>query len=301
MNASNSDTGADFDLFETYHNPLLQLVTPHQKIIMINIARNCADSKSSRPHIDPENYISDKFQTLSFNDNNRDRAPIQISNAPHSDNNISERISNAYPSINEKYSPQHMDVLRYLLSEAPIARPILQKYIFIFDVETTGLESDARIIECAFILCDSSGAELDRYSALIHHPDVATIKNTRIHGITSAMCRDRGIPIYNMLERLYGSLARANLVVGHNVQFDIRRLKYESRIVFPRICELLDEIPAHCTMRHHTIKKDKKLTTLHAKLTNVDHDIKAHRALGDTIMCRDLYFAQVGRVLGSTS
>ncbi|MBT5975483.1 MAG: 3'-5' exonuclease, partial [Flavobacteriaceae bacterium] len=102
----------------------------------------------------------------------------------------------------------------------------------IFDTETTGLPkkwnaplSDAenwpRCIQIAWQIHDAKG-DLVRHENYLIKPDGYTIPydSEKIHGISTALAEEQGIPLAEVLEKFHAALRTVDFVVGHNVSFD---------------------------------------------------------------------------------
>jgi len=94
----------------------------------------------------------------------------------------------------------------------------------IIDCETTGLGKYDRVLEVAAIIVDSETFEvIDEYDTLINpQRDVGPVN---IHGITASM-----VELAPSFEEVAGSLASrlsGNVLVAHNLSFDIRMLRNE--------------------------------------------------------------------------
>ena len=102
----------------------------------------------------------------------------------------------------------------------------------IFDTETTGLPkkwnaplSDAenwpRCIQIAWQIHDARG-DLVRHENYLIKPDGYTIPydSEKIHGISTALAEEQGIPLAEVLEKFHAALRTVDFVVGHNVSFD---------------------------------------------------------------------------------
>ena len=100
----------------------------------------------------------------------------------------------------------------------------------VFDIETTGLDPHRdRIIQVG--LCAvTDGQVADRRGWLVNQDIEIPEEARRIHGITTADIRARGIPPHESLCRLFEAMAAAPACVGHNIhQFDILFLLAECR------------------------------------------------------------------------
>src|SRR5690554_2963586 len=109
----------------------------------------------------------------------------------------------------------------------------------IFDTETTGLPkrwdapiSDTdnwpRCIQIAWQLHDENGQLVEHQDFLVQ-PDGFDIPfdSERIHGISTELAQQEGVPLSDMLEQFESALSKARFVVGHNVGFDLNILGAE--------------------------------------------------------------------------
>ncbi|MEZ4810293.1 MAG: DNA polymerase III subunit alpha [Allomuricauda sp.] len=103
----------------------------------------------------------------------------------------------------------------------------------IFDTETTGLPKrwDApitdtdnwpRCIQIAWQLHDGLGNLVEHQDFLVQ-PDGFNIpyEAEQVHGISTALAEQKGVPLADVLEAFNKSLGRAKFVVGQNVDFDV--------------------------------------------------------------------------------
>ena len=103
----------------------------------------------------------------------------------------------------------------------------------IFDTETTGLPRDwnapisdsdnwPRAIQIAWQLHDAMGEIIEHQDYLIK-PDGFDIPYDaeRIHGISTALAQQGGLPLVEVLEKFNSALEKTQFVVGQNVGFDI--------------------------------------------------------------------------------
>ncbi len=103
----------------------------------------------------------------------------------------------------------------------------------IFDTETTGLPKDwnapitdsdnwPRCIQIAWQLHDEMGRLVDHQDYLVK-PDGFDIPydSERIHGISTALATEDGIPLDEVLEKFNQALAQTKFIVGQNLGFDI--------------------------------------------------------------------------------
>ena len=132
----------------------------------------------------------------------------------------------------------------------------------IFDTETTGLpkrwdapitDSDnwPRCIQIAWQLHDDMGTLVESQDYLVK-PDGFNIpfEAEQIHGISTALAEQEGIPLNEVLERFNEALSKAKFVVGQNVGFDLNIMGAE----FHRldVTNQLQELPVLDTCTEHT-------------------------------------------------
>ncbi|MBB4859669.1 DNA polymerase III alpha subunit (gram-positive type) [Novosphingobium chloroacetimidivorans] len=136
----------------------------------------------------------------------------------------------------------------------------------VFDTETTGLplwndpSDDPRqphIVDLACSLYDAVGVEIERYDVLINAGVEIPDEVVAIHGITTEMTQEQGVEPAEALDNFLAMVAKAVVIVGHNVSFDLRM----KRILAARVLgEKWDcPKPSFCTMRKTTgiVKKLK--------------------------------------------
>ncbi len=132
----------------------------------------------------------------------------------------------------------------------------------IFDTETTGLPKrwDApitdtdnwpRCIQIAWQLHDDMGKCIEHQDYLVQ-PDGFNIpyEAEQIHGISTALAEQEGIPLNEVLERFNEALSKAKFIVGQNVGFDVNIMGAE----FHRegVANALQELPVLDTCTEHT-------------------------------------------------
>jgi len=176
------------------------------------------------------------------------------------------------------------EIIKKLFELDPYIGPLL-----FLDTETTGLDSEARIIEIGAIAASYDGFDVhfSVFEELINPGFDVSAKITEITGITNEELRKaRGDEVYS---DFYEWAKKQNAVksIAHNAKFDKGKLEYNLvRTGYPLF---LPEF--HCTMelskRHLTKPKANNLKCLseyfNFKNTN------AHRALSDTETCAYIY------------
>ena len=185
----------------------------------------------------------------------------------------------------------------------------------IFDTETTGLPrsykapiSDSqnwpRIVQLAWQLHDEKGELLEQSEYLVQ-PDGFDIpfESERIHGISTALAQEDGLPLKEVLDRFENALKKARFVVGQNVDFDIKVTGAELYRL-GRAIELLVEKPVLDTCTETTASlcqlpggrggkfKLPTLTELHQYLFKTTFE-EAHNASADVSATARCFFELV--------
>ena len=128
-----------------------------------------------------------------------------------------------------------------------------------FDTETTGLPNfklpinhpdQPHIVQLAAILADENG-DIKAEMNFIIKPDNWTIppEVSKIHGITTGDAIEFGIPIAMALNIFMEMYKKADYLVAHNIDFDIRMLRRYSRDLSKNIFEN-GETVNFCTMKN---------------------------------------------------
>lgn len=183
----------------------------------------------------------------------------------------------------------------------------------IFDTETTGLpknfnapitDSDnwPRMVQIAWQLHDKDGTLLENEDYIIK-PEGYDIpfSSQRIHGISTKMAHDEGMPLDQVLSEFKNALQKARVVVGHNIIFDYNIVGAE--FVRKQIANQLQEIPYADTMQLGTDfcklgggksgrYKSPKLEELYEKLYAEKFD-EAHNAAADVNATAQVFFEMV--------
>ena len=189
----------------------------------------------------------------------------------------------------------------------------------VFDTETTGLPqftlpsdhpSQPHLVDIAALLYNEAGELMDSFEAIIR-PDGWTIPDeaARVHGITTEMAMDLGIPETEALEGFLAIHERAGMRVAHNCSFDDRILRialkrYRSDVA----ADLFKTGPSFCTCSNSTsiirlpptermIRagrgrqfKQPNLAEAYRFFTGEELE-GAHRAKADAQGCARVYFA----------
>jgi len=185
--------------------------------------------------------------------------------------------------------------------------------ILFFDVETNGLaksqkgsytdiENWPRVVQLAWALCDDNGENCTRKNFIIFPKDFGiSEKISSIHGITIEKAEKEGVLLNKVLEVFNIDLDRANLIVAHNIEFDLPVLNAE--FIRNKIKTSLLDKEKYCTMKSPEIVaycripssmgtgfKWPRLSELHSKLFNKSFE-DCHNAAADVDACIICYFA----------
>lgn len=114
----------------------------------------------------------------------------------------------------------NIDELKYTTLTARSNRDILRNYISI-DIETTGLDSDAHIIEVSAIRFENFTPK-EIFTTLVCPKIKIPFSATHINGITDEMVKDAP-SIELVIPLLHEFIGQSNLV-GHNLPFDLKFL-----------------------------------------------------------------------------
>ena len=206
--------------------------------------------------------------------------------------------------------------------------------ILFFDTETTGLPLDfdepytnvknwPRLVQLSWILEDTETNEVTEHDFIIEPVGfIIPYAATKIHHITHDWAERNGKPIKRVLLQFDLDLFKADLLVGHNIEFDINivaaefyRLKKENRGVFGTgtIHQIINKLLSKrnfCTMLNGTNYtkievpyqdeyKWPKLAELYRYFFG--HDFKgAHNSLDDIRATRECFW-EIVRLTGDTN
>lgn len=191
----------------------------------------------------------------------------------------------------------------------------MSKKIMFLDTETTGLPitlgfdryysykeldkyTNSRIVEVAYVITDDTCNFIKEFQTLIKPQDY-TINNSNIHGITNEQALNEGIPIQEFIKFFKNDLLDIDLIVAHNLNFDIQILLTELfRQQEGDVINKIIKTNKKCTMKlgkRLNIVPEKgwkypKLQELYDKFFPSEERVQNHRALDDTMMCMKCYF-----------
>ena len=188
--------------------------------------------------------------------------------------------------------------------------------ILVYDTETTGLPRDwnapltdgenwPRLVQLAWQLHAPDGKLLSRGNRIVR-PDGFTIpfNAAKVHGITTERALNEGHPLQAVLDEFGRDLDRADLVMGHNVEFDVNIVGAEwirlgaaaERVTDKEVIDSKNEATEFCAIPGGKGGKFKwpTLTELHEKLFGVGFG-DAHDAAYDVDATARCFFALVQR------
>jgi DNA polymerase III epsilon subunit-like protein len=128
--------------------------------------------------------------------------------------------------------------------------------VLVFDTETTGLPKSKiinpdtlnlwpHIVQFSYVIYDTVLNDIvETCDSIVKLEDGITIPedSTKIHGITDEISKKNGIEIDLILEDFFYHLRNVDLLVGHNVSFDINMIKVELlRIIYENHLNISDE------------------------------------------------------------
>jgi DNA polymerase-3 subunit epsilon len=181
------------------------------------------------------------------------------------------------------------------------------RLIAVVDTETTGIPdfrkpaddpSQPRVAAIACVLVDlQSRANVGSFFHLIR-PDgwEMPAEAGAINGLTNDMLRRYGVPVARALATYNAAIDLGVMVVCHNVDFDMKMLRGEFRRA--GLPDRYDETPTFCTYRaapeELRDRGGRKLQNVYRYWTGREPP-KAHAAMVDVLMVREILFAMVDR------
>jgi DNA polymerase III epsilon subunit-like protein len=208
--------------------------------------------------------------------------------------------------------------------------------VLVFDTETTGLPKTKLmtkevlplwpyIVQFSYLIYDTSeNAIVKIRDSIVKIPPTIEISKecTGIHGITNDHCSSQGIPLNELLHDFSFDFQKVDLVVAHNLSFDLNMVKVElmriiqsfqgsitrERSLFITLLKMLQESNKYyCTMKESidlcNIKaiskkgnkefvKFPKLVELHEKLF-YSTPKNLHNSLNDVLVCLRCYYGLI--------
>lgn len=175
--------------------------------------------------------------------------------------------------------------------------------MFLFCDTETSDPINQRVCQLAAVLCDESGKEVAELNTLIK-PDGWEVceRFVGIHGITTQMCIEKGVPMWEALTKFIAMLTPTKTIICHNYKFDSGRIQAELfSYNFFETAALFPKVPFFCTMLNLTNicclpnpngragYKWPKLKEAHKHFFGVEF-ADQHDALADVRACKRIYF-----------
>lgn len=152
--------------------------------------------------------------------------------------------------------------------------------VLVFDTETTGLPQTKIlnpdtlnlwpfVVQFSYVIYDISLNDIvESKDYIIKVPESILIsdESSKIHGITNEISSKKGVSIDNVLKEFFYYLSDVDLIVGHNISFDINMIKVEMlRIIYSQ--KLTNEQLKMCKYDLHFISNYKNVCcTLHESI-----------------------------------
>lgn len=149
--------------------------------------------------------------------------------------------------------------------------------IILLDTETTGLETDARLVQLGYKNL-STGEEVNEY---FKPPVNISFESMAIHHITEEMVANKSIFIGSERQRILQKLLEESVLVAHNATFDINILSNEG-------VKTHKYIDTYVVAKHLIESEQYKLQYLRYFL-HLDVKGIAHDAMGDVFVLESLF------------
>lgn len=180
--------------------------------------------------------------------------------------------------------------------------------ILFFDTETTGVPKDykapvtdlqnwPRVVQVGWVCYLSNGTFIEEHEYIIKPVKFKIpVEASNVHGITQEIAMHKGESLKQILTALSWRMFFADLLVGHNIEFDQNVMGAE--FLRAKMTTALDRRPKVCTMKASTDycaipgnygNKWPKLTELYAKLFG-EELAQTHTALDDIKATARCYF-----------
>ena len=212
------------------------------------------------------------------------------------------------------------------------AREVYPSKIIIFDTETTGLpksrqslvtntEEWPHIVQFSYIIYDMSTNKLEKVNDfIIKLADEIEIpeESSKIHGITKEISNEKGMLIKDVIKHFSNDIVDCQLLVAHNLEFDMNVLIVEL-IRMNRFAELLEDeasidfnnstyekitkIEKYCTMKEtekqcniKAVSKTGKEYTKYPTLGELHYYLfrsypkNLHNSLNDILICLRCFY-----------
>ena len=147
----------------------------------------------------------------------------------------------------------------------------------VFDTETTGIGSNARIIEIGALLIGDDNTPIYEYDQLLQPHAKLSAGITELTGITDADLADQ--PDAEFVIPQFLTAIRPILLIGHNVSFDIRMLNIEGGLLGCR--EVSNDYLDTMTISHRMFPNAPSRSLQEVMRLLGINEIEEHRAISD--------------------
>lgn len=180
-----------------------------------------------------------------------------------------------------------------------------------FDTETTGFPkkdvplnhpSQPYIVQLAAILMSEDNKEVCTLNTIIDNGSITIPEDaTKVHGITTEFAKKNGIESKAALILLANMFMKADLIIGHNIEFDMKMVEIAiNRMGLSYDWEITEFAPTYCTMKsatnivgiplnHADKNKYPRLTEAYKFAFGEDFE-NAHNAMSDVRATMRLYY-----------
>jgi len=180
-----------------------------------------------------------------------------------------------------------------------------------FDTETTGLPKDynassedvdnwPRLVQLGWLMVDDDEKIVSQGNYIVKPEGFEIPKESSdVHGITNEKANEQGCDLKSLLKIFANEIIKADIIVGHNINFDIKVM--DAEFIRNKIPVRLKNVDFFCTMQESTnfcklankngfsSYKWPNLQELHTKLFGVGFE-DAHDAMIDILATKKCYY-----------
>ena len=191
-----------------------------------------------------------------------------------------------------------------------------------FDLETTGLPeqisfdnwyppeevdkySSSRIIEIGIILVDKNEKITKTYNMIIKPDNFVSLKPiiTQITGITDSEIVNNGKNFKDIINEIKPLFQKCSVINSYNLNFDLNILLSELYLIHDKeFINIINSKKHECSLQLATkylkMNRYPKLEKVYKILFNTDPK-QDHRAFGDTILCKEVYYKMKDNIKAS--
>lgn len=184
--------------------------------------------------------------------------------------------------------------------------------ILFFDTETTGLwdknlpcghEGQPRIVQLAAMQVDPATRRvLQSINLIVYRKEEIPEASVKVHGTSTEVSQKYGVFEDPALDIFCDMLIGSDLVVAHNIEFDINVINNAARLISGNpvlnvfaekktFCTMMAAVPV-CKFESKWKRGEYAWPKLELAIPHLlgREPTDAHQAIGDVIDCRDLFF-----------